>query len=143
MNDDEARYLIDQFNKYAYLKVRQAEIGLSRNIFVVATTAVFIALMSLFLPQEHNVYTLGITVLVFVVFFVLVVWSTRDFDRADERHKKYERWLTALEDHRSKHKLRPNRALPDSISFKLLVEHPEDLDKLLKESEGDSPQTSG
>jgi hypothetical protein len=128
MNDDEARYLIDQYNKYVSWDVRLREVRLAVYFGLALATAAILASLSLQLMSPEAKYLLFPTFfIVLVVFFILFV---RHIGMLESTYEDHRRRLCRLEDYRFKHKL-----LPDSITFKLIVEESGKVEKLLDESE--------
>lgn len=145
MKDDEARYLIDQFNKYASWRTRRQELPFVACTFGITIVAVFISLSS-FLKASSPVPSLDFTLQLGAVTLIVVflMWFTFlwFFLKAHREQDAFAECLVLLEDYRLKHKSLPDKALPDSITFKLIVEKPEEVKNLLKESEP-SPKGSG
>jgi hypothetical protein len=145
MNDDEARYLIDQYNEYVSWSERPYEAtGATIFILILATLTLFLSLMSMrsttpgflfswlfgsvILPWFIWGFASGVALLFFAFYRTI-------------RHvyRGHERRLLALERYRSRHK-----SLPDSITLELVVKQPDKAEKLLNESERNlvgSPQT--
>jgi hypothetical protein len=142
MKDDEARYLIDQFNKYASWSMRGEEL----RLMVLAPGFAIIAIgISIFFYEKlpwSAVDTIVISCLVIVVAAV-VLQTLRRVLRTLDSYEDNRRRLLLLEDYRSMHE-GTIHALPDSVTFKKIVESkPDELEKLLKESEPNpvAPQT--
>ncbi|MCJ7505564.1 hypothetical protein MUP05_03710 [Candidatus Bathyarchaeota archaeon] len=133
MNDDEARYLIDQFNKYASWASRGAELAFSAQALAVAFWALMISVMNLLgffswiLPPWNTVM-----VAVFVIPVMgLMVLSMRHYRKVDDEYRQDRRRLIALMDHYSK-----CRFLPDILTFATIVKwKPDQLKKALADSQ--------
>lgn len=132
MKDDEARYLIDQFNKYASWSMRGEEL----RLMVLAPGFAIIAIgISIFFYEKlpwSVVDTIVISCLVIVVAAV-VLQTLRRVLRTLDSYEDNRRRLLLLEDYRSMHE-GTIHALPDSVTFKKIVESkPDELEKLLKD----------
>lgn len=127
MDDSEARYLIDQFNKYASWKARWWEI-------MFAFLAIIVAADALYLSSVPVGERFGLVWTIVAVVLVVIAFTTMEHDR--RMRLGFEKRLTLLEGYRSRHKLVTSGALPDSVTFKAIIESkPEQLEKLLEESE--------
>lgn len=126
MDDNEARYLIDQFNKYASWNVRRLE-PLLAYVAVSAALGVFFFSRNPFSDSLLNSLVIYAAVMVYLAGASSVVVIVTN------RHSGYRARLIVLEDYRSKHK-----SLPDTLTFSKIIKFKEfktdDLDKLLKES---------
>lgn len=123
MDDNEARYLIDQYNKYASWGVRFFEILFPYFAVAVAIAALYFSSVS-FRVSWMRAFVLAIGALACLMATTYLTIT---------RHLKHREQLILLEDHRFKYK-----RLPDSVTFKKIVRSkfkPKDLEKLLKESE--------
>jgi hypothetical protein len=121
MNDDQARYLIDQFNKYASWGTKQ--IGVMKSLAPLS-----LALFAL----GWSVATFGRTtsnmgdvvmlsaILVAVVFMVAYIYR-EEWRIADERSRNRE-FLIALERHRATFKSLPEITLQDIVGDKFTAE---------------------
>jgi hypothetical protein len=127
MNDDEARYLIDQYNKYASWGPRPFEVLLPYVAVALALMALFSPAVS---PQESAVRTLlyGVPILTIVVLTIVFIVG---------RYGRYKDQLVLLERFRSKYK-----SLPDSVTLDVLLKHnAKKLTDLLDEAERHIGQT--
>jgi len=138
MNDNEARYLIDQFNKYASWNVTHWI-----NMFPYLAILLAVFALSFSLPEiDGEIVVLSnpmiralipsIAIILVVAAAIWVGW------RYNQDSRSLARCVVVLEKHRSRFK-----SLPDSITLEKLVQSkPDELEKLLKESEptADSPQ---
>ena len=132
MDDTEAKFLIDQFNKYVSWKTRHGELELVASAVAIATTGLGLSVAAFFWRLVDIVMTaLTGAMLLAVLALLVLVW--RLSSRIDKTYKDYEKRLTALEDYRSNYK-----SLPDAITFGRIINPKEfktkDLEKLLKES---------
>jgi hypothetical protein len=123
LNDDEARYLIDQFNKYASWTSKDLSADLSLAVLALATIGVAVSIIGL--PSETLGIFLGFLLLALLVtFFCYVVTRSREHDRNKMK-------LIVLEKHRFRYK-----SLPDDATFvKILASKPEEIEKLLETHE--------
>jgi hypothetical protein len=127
MDDNEARYLIDQFNKYASWKARWWEI-------MFPFVAIILAADALYLSSVPVGERFGLVWAIVAGGFVVIAFVTMEHDR--RTRLGCEKRLILLEDYRSRHKLLTSGALPDCTTFKTIIESkPEQLEKLLEESE--------
>jgi len=123
MDDDEARYLIDQFNKFASWRVRYFEILFPYLAVGVAIAALYFSSIG----GESSSINRSIIAFGFVAFLIITTVLALD------RHTRYREELVLLEGHRFKYK-----SLPDSVMFNRIVERkfkPKDLKELLKREE--------
>jgi hypothetical protein len=141
MNDDEARYLIDQYNKHISWKTRHSELGFVAIAVAVATSAYVLSVATFFwrpASLDNVGWILAFATMLAGAVMILLIW--RESRRVEKIYKDHEKRLTALENYRSRHK-----SLPDAITLKLIVEKPDDVERLLKDSEGtltgSAPQT--
>jgi len=132
MNDEEARYLIGEFNKYASWSMRGEELLL---IVLPPGFAIITIGISIFFYEKlpwSVVDTIFMTCLVIVVAAV-VLQSVRRVWRILDSYEDNRRRLLLLEDYRSMHESTIH-TLPDSVTFKKIVESkPDELEKLLKD----------
>jgi hypothetical protein len=138
MNDDEARYLIDQYNKYVSWAVRVREVFFAVYFgFSMAGLALLYSIAFQVMPTEVKP---ALTVLAVVTVFAFVTAFLIYDRRFVSAYRSHRSCLCMLEDYRFKHK-----SLPDQVTFRKIVESkPEELEKLLKENEPsstDSPKT--
>ena len=138
LDDNEARYLIDQFNKYASWSTARIQFYFSEWTSSFAASALCIAILSLFAANASVAVTYRTIVLGIVAPFSLIivvgggaVSVFRDLRKAKEEQEECEGCFLALEEHRSKYK-----SLPDGLTLTKIVESElDELKKLLKESE--------
>lgn len=129
VNDSEAKYLIEQFYKYASWDCRRDEILPGAYSLVMSLIASFIALLSLsrqhpsFL-QDDSLPVYGILLLAVMAVVALgAVFSLLVGIRYERNMSR----LKALENHRSKY-----GSLPDSLTLEKITRlKPKDLEKLL------------
>jgi hypothetical protein len=124
MNDAEARYLIDQYNKYVSWRTRRQELPLMACTLGVTIVVVFISLSSFLnassaVPSRDFAIRLGVVAII-IVFLVLGMFSWFLL-KADCEQDVFAERLMLPEDYRFKH-----RALPNSITLRLIVEKPEE-----------------
>jgi len=136
LDDDEARYLIDQFNKYASWDVRSWEIMLSFAAVLIAANALLLSSMTEKSKTEMGIWVWGFSLALFVAVFVAAQRAIRG---DSGKRNRYRTILVRLEHYRCRHKSVPNKALPDGITFKLIVEKPEEVETLLTENEPNPP----
>ena len=130
MKDDDARYLIDQFNKQASWE--SGEWG--RLIPYIALIA---ALEAFALSMSGIHADIGVVITIFFVFLIIAIaLSTAD----SLTRRSYRFRLDKLEDYRYRHK-----SLPDGITFRTIdYWKPKQLARFLEDHERDptgSPQT--
>jgi MFS superfamily sulfate permease-like transporter len=138
MKDDEARYLIDQFNKYASWNVSHWITLCSFLAVLLATTAVFLSITGTYQQIVSSPYPYNLIEYVIAVgFFLFMLWLlVKASVNYNHDIRSFNKRLVILEDYRFEHKLLPNKALPDCITLGLIVKSkPDELKKLLKESE--------
>jgi hypothetical protein len=129
MDDSEARYLIDQFNKFASWRLRREELRLT---VLGPGIAIFAVGISVMFYDKHpwsstdTILMICSSIALVTVILLLLRRLGRMFDGyADDIAR-----LKALEEHRSKFK-----SLPNEISFcKIVDTKPKDLEELLKAS---------
>jgi hypothetical protein len=132
MNDIEARYLIDQYNKYVSWAVRAREVFFAVYFgFSMAGLALLYSIAFQVMPTEDKY---ALTLLAVVTLFAFM-WAFRIYDkRVISTYRSHRSCLCMLEDYRFKHRL-----LPDQVTFRKIVESkPEELETLLKENEPSS-----
>jgi hypothetical protein len=156
MNDDEAKYLIDQYNKYASWRTKDTELGLSQWTAILAMLAILVSIVSLALrgapldifspvlglPWVYLWLTLAIVVVCFVMYARGYIETTGQY--ADDAYR-----LLILEKYRSRFHSLPSLTLdkivdPDFTPEKLIDLLEDEAKKLRKESEvthAGSPQT--
>lgn len=138
MDDNEARYLIDQYNKYASWSTARIQFYFSEWTISFAGVAVCIAILGLFaanIPADgpYRTYMLGVFAPVSIMILVAVGARQvyRDLGKAKKEQEEDEKCLLTLEEHRSKYK-----SLPDGLTLTKIVESElDELKKLLEESE--------
>lgn len=123
MDDNEARYLIGEYNKYVSWRVRLFEILFPYIAAAVAITALYFSYVSLadLWLRVVIISIIGIGCLVATALVIVV------------SHSNYREQLALLERHRFKYK-----SLPDSVTFEEIVKsefRSKGLKKLLEESE--------
>jgi ABC-type transport system involved in cytochrome bd biosynthesis fused ATPase/permease subunit len=118
MNDDEARYLIDQFNKFASWRVRYFEILFPYLAVSVAIGALYFSSSNLGWERTF-VICISLLALLFIAGVIVIT-----------RHAEHKEQLVLLEDHRAKYK-----SLPDTVMLsELLKPKPKKLKRLLQEA---------
>jgi hypothetical protein len=123
--DDEARFLIDQFNKYASWRTRRREVAIAGAAFGVTIAAVYVSWVGYPNYTWWMLWSMQLLLLVLGVLVFAVSLAIAD------QIGDYSKRLRALEAYRSQH-----RSLPQSITFEIVVESKSDrLKKLLKEGE--------
>jgi len=134
MEDDEARYLIDQYNKYVSWAERLHETTATFVILTVAVTSLFLSVVSYFSRGGTNQDpTSNLFVFVFAWGMAGFAASVFLWFSVSLRSRYLDHWrrLSILEDYRSRFK-----SLPDCITFRKVVESkPSELEKLLKDAE--------
>jgi protein-S-isoprenylcysteine O-methyltransferase Ste14 len=129
LNDDEARYLIDQYNKYVSWKTRYNELTLVAVAISVAAASLGVAVAALILRSfPTNVFGVIIGLVLLLLVLAMFYNGWRQHRRIERDYEEYEKRLVALENYRSEH-----RSLPDGVTFKLIVEKPGEADRLVKE----------
>jgi hypothetical protein len=134
--DSEARYLIDQFNKYTSWRTRDREVGIVGAAFGLTVAAMAVAAYGssvgyskypLFLPSLYAI--LGVLGVLGFALSVLIIHEIRSCSKK----------LKMLEVHRSGH-----RSLPPSVTFETITEWKwKKLNRLLGESaEPNQPRRS-
>ena len=133
MDESEARYLIDQFNKFASWRLTRWNYAYPVLTLLVAAMAIFYSLTGTYqavILLEHP-YSEITRAAAWTFFFVMAGVSAFTVGGYGKEVRFLQERLAILEDYRFKHK-----ALPDSVPFTVMVERcPEQLEKLLKESE--------
>jgi hypothetical protein len=138
MKEDEAKHLVDQFNKYASWAVRGYESIFSFSSFCVAGMAVLIAvagssgIFSNFLSdlpgQWKGLAATGMIAAIAVPMFLLARKALNAFDALIGLHEENRAKLIALENHRSRH-----GSLPDGLTFeKIVCMKPDELAEALE-----------
>ena len=96
--------------------------------------AIVVAAEALYLSSVPAEERLGTFWAIVAAVIVVIAFAVLEHDR--KTRLGCEKRLTDLEGYRSRHKLVTNGALPDSVTFKTIIESkPEQLEKLLEESE--------
>lgn len=130
MDDSEARYLIEQFNKYVSWKTRHGELELVALAVAVATAGLAVSVGGWVLRSvPPTIVTIVLPAVLLLLVLVIVLDGLRQHRRIERTYEDCEKRLMALEDYRSKHK-----ALPDGITFRLIVEKPEEVRRILGNS---------
>ncbi|MCJ7768462.1 hypothetical protein MUP79_08730 [Candidatus Bathyarchaeota archaeon] len=142
MDDDDAKFLIDQFNKFASWRIAGTQFEFSKNAILVALLALGLAVVSIswqytFRPTTELAFAGACSLMIVVVaVFVVIV---RQHRAVGVEHDNDVSRLLALEEHYSRFKSLPSITLAKLVDSKFT---PEDLEKFLKESEPtDSPKT--
>lgn len=157
--DDNAKYLVDQFNKYASWRNTEKSVGLSQWPLVLTWLAVGISIVSLswritnplstlsgssssattlaYSPLDIFAYFLmGLVVPLALVVLILVAYRmySQDYKAFKKEHEDDVSRLLALENHRSRF-----NSLPSGITLPKIVKmKPDELEKLLKANEPSS-----
>lgn len=131
LDDSEARYLIDQFNKYSSWFFKGLEPMYPTTIALIAVVAmsltIFQALGLAQLPDLSRLIHVIIIVLLLAVTIIMMLISTDITKEHESNLKKF----IALENYRSKHK-----SLPDSLTLnKIIASKPPDIEKILAEDQ--------
>jgi len=130
MDDDEARYLIDQFNKYVSWRVRRTELWLVETASLVSVIALGIVLLN------QGGYLSGwVLVIYLVIWTLLMLLGHVDSRRIDQTHKRLQKRIEALESYRFR-----SKSLPDEITFSKIIDpklKQDDLRELLERAEQD------
>lgn len=135
MDDSEARYLIDQYNKYASWKTRHGELELVGLAVAVATTGLAVSIAGWFWrTSTTDTIVMVLPVPMLLLVFVMLVIGWREHLRIRRAYEDHEKRLTALERYRSR-----NKSLPDTLTFSKIIKFEEfkteDMEKLLQKSE--------
>jgi len=140
MDDSEARYLIDQFNKYASWIMKGPELVIPILALIVASMALVISVMNplgLFSRYPPPWNSVALAVFASPILALWLLWS-RIFNKIIDEYGQNRRRLIALMDHYSKY-----RSLPDSLTFGTIVKwKPEELEKALADSQPHRSQAS-
>ena len=140
MDDSEARYVIEQFNKYASWVAKAIEPGLSFMALLIASSALVIVGWSIAVPVESISFLLR-QVLFWItigIFIVTVPVLTIPVHRAIDKCRDNEERLRMLEDYRFKYK-----SLPDTLTLETIVTNtPEELRELLEADQPSREQSS-
>lgn len=131
MKDDEARYLIDQFNKHAGVMFRNEELDLVLVAAGIAAIGVLLGLNQVLgatrllfdFSTRMTILTIAIGALIFaLIYFIQVI---------RRKYEDFQKRLLLLEDYRSQYK-----SLPDTVTLNIIeAEKRELLENLLKEAE--------
>lgn len=130
MDDDEARYLVDQFNKYVSWRVRRTELWLVEAALLVSVIALGIVLLN-----QGGLLSGWVLLIYLVAWILLILLVNIDSLRIDEAHKRYQKRIEALESYRFR-----NKSLPDEITFSKIIDpklKQDDLRELLERAEQD------
>jgi len=137
MNDDDkqARYLIDQFNKYVSWVGRKKEVKISAAAVMLACVAGIVAVYNITgtLAYEFGQILSSQAIHLFAVAFLIIGlrWLCCAW-KISREYENNERKLTALEDYRSRHK-----SLPEGLTFQCIIASEyKDLEKILKAASG-------
>jgi hypothetical protein len=144
MKDDEARYLIDQYNKYAAWNAGYWSTSLPYLALFLATVALVFSILFQTEPSAFRTYPVDLIMILSafgLLILVMVALLGSELKHIKE-HLAFCDRLVMLEDHRSRYK-----SLPDALTFEKIISlkklKTKDLETLLKESEPSStvPQT--
>jgi hypothetical protein len=132
MNDDQAKFLIDQFNKLASWRMSGLQLKISQAAPMIALLAMFLS-VTIILFQGSQSYQIIVIVILGAAFAALSI----DYRRAWKLHEDDGDRLLALEGYYSR-----DRSLPDLTLAKVINFTPRDLKKFLRDNEPKgSPQT--
>jgi hypothetical protein len=137
-SDDEAKFLIDQFNKLASWRMSGLHLAFSTYGPLAAAIAIFVSILTITwrntaLDVISNIYAPGLAI--GIAIFVAALWY--DYRRAGKIQEDDGNRLLALEAYYSKFKSLPNLTLARILEFT-----PKDLEKFLRDNEPKgSPQT--
>jgi hypothetical protein len=137
VDDSEARYLIDELNRYAAWRTARSQLDFSGWTIAIAFFAFCLAVLSIFavnFPMELASRTVLLALVLPILFLGLAVWAVLwirgDYEKARREQGDDEKRLLTLEDYRSKRK-----SLPDGITLRKIVGlTPEELKELLEKS---------
>lgn len=131
VDDSDARYLIDQYNKYASWDVTSWQIMLPYIAVIIAA----MALLAYSLPRNDWIWLVNQ-----LVYIAVLIIGGRVMNEDRKKRSGHKDLLLRLEDHRSKAyaRLPRGKALPDELTLELLINEPEQVKKLLDAS-GRSP----
>jgi lipopolysaccharide export LptBFGC system permease protein LptF len=134
MDDGEARYLIDQFNKFASWRIAETQFELSQSATLIALLAVGLSVVGISwqYTKPPTEFAFVSTLFLMVIVLGIYVAMRREYRAVRAEHKDDASRLLALEDHYSRFKSLPSITLAKIVDSKFT---PEDLKKLLKESE--------
>jgi glucan phosphoethanolaminetransferase (alkaline phosphatase superfamily) len=134
---EDAKFLIDQFNKFAAWRIAQAQFEFSWYVVFLALTAVLVSLVSLYWVYFKPPSWLAFVFALFIVLSIggVVILMGRDYNALRRKHRDDANRLLILEQHYSRFESLPHMTLREITDFK-----PEDLRKHLKENE---PSTTG
>jgi hypothetical protein len=143
MSNDEAKFLIDQFNKFASWRIAENQFLLSESLVLLSLSALGAAIWSLaFRATPPNLVTsIILPGALFACVIIICVLFYRNYYRAKEEHEADANRLLALEDHYSRFKSLPTLILARIVDPKFT---PKDLEKFLEDNEPSpvgSPQT--
>jgi len=134
MSKDDAKFLIDQFNKFASWRMAETQFESSQNATLLALLAVGLSVVGI--SWQYNKppteFAFATTLFLIVVVFGIYVAMRREYRAVRAEHKNDASRLLALEEHYSRFKSLPSITLAKIVDSKFT---PEDLKKLLKESE--------
>jgi hypothetical protein len=131
-NKEDAKFLIDQFNKFAAWRIAERQFEFSSHAVRLALIAVLISIVAVsWASSKPSTYVAfvftGLLVAMIVVYFVFISRDYRKFSADDDDDASR---LLILEEHYSRFESLPHMTLERIIDFK-----PEDLRKYLKENE--------
>jgi len=140
MDKDDAKYLIDQFNKFASWGVSQPLQQVYSTLALIVgcwaiITSLFVAFLQLFPPpsvMERTVVGFGIPTVMFILILFFLRRVSRLSGKVMDAHGRNIEKLTALMDYLSK-----CGSLPSDLTFEKIVKSkPEDLRKSATSEEG-------
>lgn len=132
LDDSEAKYLIDQFNKYSSWFLKGYEPWYSAMAMTVAGIALMVVITNnLNLLKLSPFWGVAMYFVVLVGVMVMLITIARFTLEMTREHERNAKKLIALENYRSKHK-----SLPDSLTFETIKsESLQQLEKRLVETE--------
>ena len=141
MDDDDAKFLIDQFNKFASWRIAQSQFEFSQWATFLALVALALSVMiiSWQLIKPPTEFAVVIMVSLMVIACVAYVMMRKEYRAVRAEHNNDASRLLALEEHYLRFKSLPSITLAKLVDSKFT---PEDLKKFLKENEPTgSPKT--
>lgn len=132
---EDAKFLIDQFNKFAAWRIAQAQFEFSWYAVFLALTAVLVSIVSLYWVYFKPPTWLAFVFALFLMLGIsgIVVLMGRHYNALRRKHRDDANRLLILEQHYSRFESLPQMTLKNITDFK-----PEDLWKYLKENEPSS-----
>jgi F0F1-type ATP synthase assembly protein I len=135
-NKEDAKFLIDQFNKFAAWRIAERQFEFSSHAVRLALIAVLISILAVsWAASKPSTYVTlviagvitGILIAIMVVYLLFISCDYRKFSAEDDDDASR---LLILEEHYSRFESLPHITLEKIMDFK-----PEDLKKYLKENE--------